>query len=170
MISRIVVQVNRCVRKQFFCSRHDATTIRPYIYVHFEQFLCSNFLKEVSWLQKQKGVVKNNDNNKSIFSKENNGWKYRDSIELWNPDTESWTLSPDLKLSEERAYFGHLSVPSHLLCWSSEAIDNFNRVSFWYWMKYTINSSDLNHIWKPLNRTKLFHQCYFLSIPHLSNT
>ena len=49
-------------------------------------------------------------------SKENNGWKYRDSVEIWNHDTESWTLSSDLKLSEERAYFGHLSVPSHLLC------------------------------------------------------
>ena len=48
--------------------------------------------------------------------KDNDGWEYRDSVEIWNPDTESWILSPDLKLSEERAYFGHLSVPSNLLC------------------------------------------------------
>ena len=31
-------------------SRQDVTTIRPYMYAHFEQFIYSNSFKEVSWL------------------------------------------------------------------------------------------------------------------------
>ena len=61
------------------------------------------------------------NNNRTLLafggtSKEAGVWKYRDSVEVWNPDTESWTLSPDIKMSEERSYFGYLSVPSNLIC------------------------------------------------------
>ena len=43
-------------------------------------------------------------------------WKFRDSIEVWNPITESWSLSDTLKLSEAKCCFGALSVPTSLIC------------------------------------------------------
>ena len=45
-----------------------------------------------------------------------NGWRKTDSIEIWNPDTETWSLSCELRLTEKKAEFGYLSIPSHLLC------------------------------------------------------
>ena len=43
-------------------------------------------------------------------------WKFRDSIEVWNPITESWSVSDTLKLSEAKCCFGALSVPTSLIC------------------------------------------------------
>ena len=42
--------------------------------------------------------------------------KFRDSIESWNPETESWTISNDLKLSMGKESFGFLSVPANVIC------------------------------------------------------
>ena len=39
-----------------------------------------------------------------------------DSIEIWNPDDETWTLANDMKLRETKNAFGFLSIPLHLLC------------------------------------------------------
>lgn len=39
-----------------------------------------------------------------------------DSIEIWDPLTETWTLSETLKLSEAKHSFGALSVPTSLIC------------------------------------------------------
>ena len=47
---------------------------------------------------------------------QNGDWKYIDSIEIWNPDTETWTPATDMKLREKKEGFGFLSVPSHLIC------------------------------------------------------
>ena len=44
------------------------------------------------------------------------GWPKRDSIEIWNPDSETWTLATDMKLNEKKSHFGYLSVPTNLLC------------------------------------------------------
>ena len=43
-------------------------------------------------------------------------YSYRDSIEIWNPDDETWTLATDMKIREKKKNFGFLSVPSHLSC------------------------------------------------------
>ena len=48
--------------------------------------------------------------------RENDEWKYHKSIEHWNPETKTWTISNDLKLNEPKSSFGFLSVPTHLLC------------------------------------------------------
>ena len=40
---------------------------------------------------------------------------YHDFIEKWNPTTETWTIT-SMKLSEPKAYFGIISLPTHLLC------------------------------------------------------
>ena len=45
-----------------------------------------------------------------------NGTKYRNSIETWNSNSESWTLSSDLKLDRKKYHFGFLSILSSLLC------------------------------------------------------
>ena len=45
-----------------------------------------------------------------------NGTKYRDSIETWDFNTESWTLLSDLKLDVKKYHFGFLSILSSLLC------------------------------------------------------
>ena len=45
-----------------------------------------------------------------------NGTKYRDSIETWDPHSEFWTLSSDLKLDKKKYHFGFFSIPSYLLC------------------------------------------------------
>ena len=42
--------------------------------------------------------------------------KTRDTVEIWDPASKTWTLDQDLKLSESRANFGFVSVPTHLLC------------------------------------------------------
>ena len=54
----------------------------------------------------------------SNLVKGSDGWVYtfRDSVEIWNPDLETWTLDTDIKLDEKKDEFGFLSVPSHLLC------------------------------------------------------
>ena len=44
-----------------------------------------------------------------------NGWKHLDSIEKWNPTTETWTMT-SMKLSEPKLDFGILSLPTRLLC------------------------------------------------------
>ena len=40
---------------------------------------------------------------------EDDVWKFRDSIEVWNSITESWSVSDTLKLSEAKCCFGALS-------------------------------------------------------------
>ena len=44
------------------------------------------------------------------------GWPYTDSIEVWHPESKTWSLSNDLVLSEAKDDFGALSVPTHLVC------------------------------------------------------
>ena len=39
-----------------------------------------------------------------------------DSIEVWDPNSKTWSLSSDLKLSEAKYSFAALSVPTHLVC------------------------------------------------------
>ena len=46
---------------------------------------------------------------------ENGDWKYRDSIEKWNPTTKTWTMT-SMKLSEPKGFFGILSLPTRFLC------------------------------------------------------
>ena len=47
---------------------------------------------------------------------QNGDWNFKDSIEIWNQDDETWTLATDMKLRENKYSFGFLSVPSHLIC------------------------------------------------------
>ena len=42
--------------------------------------------------------------------------KYRDSIEIWSPAEQTWTISKEMKLSVGKSRFGCLSVPTHLIC------------------------------------------------------
>ena len=42
--------------------------------------------------------------------------KYRDSIEIWNPEGQSWNFFKEMKLSKGKSRFGCLSVPTHLIC------------------------------------------------------
>ena len=44
------------------------------------------------------------------------GWPYTDSIEVWDPESKTWSFSSDLALSEKKYGFGALSVPTHLVC------------------------------------------------------
>ena len=44
------------------------------------------------------------------------GYPYTDSIEVWDPESKIWSLSSDLAISEAKAGFGALSVPTHLVC------------------------------------------------------
>ena len=44
------------------------------------------------------------------------GKPYTDSVEVWNPESKTWSLSGDLRLSEAKRNFGALSVPTHLVC------------------------------------------------------
>ena len=39
-----------------------------------------------------------------------------DSIELWIPESQSWAVLSDTKLSEAKDLFGYLSVPTQLIC------------------------------------------------------
>ena len=41
--------------------------------------------------------------------------KFFDSIEMWNPTTETWSMT-SMKMSEPKAGFGFLSLPTRLLC------------------------------------------------------
>ena len=41
--------------------------------------------------------------------------EFFDSIEMWNPTTETWTMT-SMKISEPKAGFGFLSLPTRLLC------------------------------------------------------
>ena len=43
------------------------------------------------------------------------GWIYLDSIEMWNPTTETWMMT-SMKLTEPKEQFGILSLPTRLLC------------------------------------------------------
>ena len=38
------------------------------------------------------------------------------SIEIWHPANKTWSLAPELKLSEPKVAFGFISVPTHLIC------------------------------------------------------
>ena len=51
----------------------------------------------------------------AVFGGFNRNDRNLDSIELFDEDTETWTLSKT-KLSERKQEFGFLSVPSHLIC------------------------------------------------------
>ena len=44
------------------------------------------------------------------------GGPYTDSIEVWDPESKTWLLSNDLRLSEAKDSFGALSVPTRLVC------------------------------------------------------
>ena len=44
-----------------------------------------------------------------------NGWKYLNSIEKWNPTTKTWTTT-EMKLSEPKRDFGIVTLPTRLLC------------------------------------------------------
>ena len=44
------------------------------------------------------------------------GYPYTDSIEVWDPESKIWSLSSDLAISEAKAGFGALSVPTRLVC------------------------------------------------------
>ena len=44
------------------------------------------------------------------------GKPYTDSVEVWNPESKTWSLSGDLRLSEAKRNFGALSVPTRLVC------------------------------------------------------
>ena len=41
---------------------------------------------------------------------------YTDTIELWDPESESWTLSSDMTLAEAKYELGAVSVPTRLVC------------------------------------------------------
>ena len=43
-------------------------------------------------------------------------WVPRDSIEVWDPETKTWSLTNDLALSEAKYNFGALSLPTRLVC------------------------------------------------------
>ena len=43
-------------------------------------------------------------------------WKRWNSIEVWNHDIRSWSLSSDVELSEARTSFGYATVPTDFLC------------------------------------------------------
>ena len=45
-----------------------------------------------------------------------NGHDFVDSIEQWIPESQSWAVLSDSKLSEAKRYFGHLSIPTQLIC------------------------------------------------------
>ena len=49
---------------------------------------------------------------------ETDSWErqYTDSVEVWDPESKTWSLSSDLAISEAKAGFGALSVPTHLVC------------------------------------------------------
>ena len=38
------------------------------------------------------------------------------SIEIWNPTSESWNISSNLTLKNERAYFSFATFPTEFLC------------------------------------------------------
>ena len=44
------------------------------------------------------------------------GYPYTGKIEKWDPESKTWSISSDLALSEAKAGFGALSVPTHLVC------------------------------------------------------
>ena len=44
------------------------------------------------------------------------GWHKMDSIEVWDHESKTWSLSSDLALSEAKGYFGAVSVPTGLVC------------------------------------------------------
>ena len=62
-------------------------------------------------------VVVHVDNKPTVLAVggENGDYRYRDSIEMWNPTTETWTMT-SMKLSEPKRNFGILSLPTRLLC------------------------------------------------------
>ena len=43
-------------------------------------------------------------------------WKRWTSIEVWNHDNQSWSLSSDVELSEARTSFGFVKVPTKIVC------------------------------------------------------
>ena len=43
-------------------------------------------------------------------------WKRWNSIEVWNHDNQSWSLSSDVELSEARTSFGFVKVPTKIVC------------------------------------------------------
>ena len=44
------------------------------------------------------------------------GDPFTDSVEVWDPESKTWSLSSDLAISEAKAGFGALSVPTRLVC------------------------------------------------------
>ena len=45
------------------------------------------------------------------------GYPYTtDTIEKWDPESKTWSLTNDLRLSKTKNSFGILSVPTHLVC------------------------------------------------------
>jgi len=60
-------------------------------------------------------VVVHVDNKPTVLAVGGYGKGLLDSIEKWNPTTETWTMT-EMKLSEPKADFGILSLPTRLLC------------------------------------------------------
>ena len=60
-------------------------------------------------------VVVHVDNKPTVLAVGGFGNGYLDSIEMWNPTTETWTMT-EMKLSEPKYNFGILSLPTRLLC------------------------------------------------------
>ena len=52
----------------------------------------------------------------AAFGGEDSNLNDLDSVEVFEENTNTWTLLTTLKLSENKESFGFLSVPSHLLC------------------------------------------------------
>ena len=84
---------------------HDLTTSK----------LKSNMVKARAWHGLVVAHVQNKLSVLAIGGKSDNGYTYHDSVEIWNPTTETWTIS-DMKLSEAKEQFGYASVPTHLVC------------------------------------------------------
>ena len=50
------------------------------------------------------------------FYNQNSEWIITDTVDVWDPESESWTLSSELKLDKPKYEFGALSVPTRLIC------------------------------------------------------
>ena len=60
-------------------------------------------------------VVVHVDNKPTVLAVGGLGNGILDSIEMWNPTNETWTMT-SMKLTEPKSNFGILSLPTHLLC------------------------------------------------------
>ena len=63
-----------------------------------------------------------------------NKWNWKDTIEVWNPDDGTWSLSNALKHIEAKNAFGFSSIPTRLVCSpksnSTDPVENDDDVLF----------------------------------------